>query len=509
MNVVHTLAALETAITSVAPTKKIGLVPTMGALHAGHGSLIQRARVETDFVVVSIFVNPLQFGANEDLDRYPRQLESDRLFCEKLGVDLIFAPTEAAMYPQGEPVQILPPPSMTTGLCGRFRPGHFVGVATVVVKLLQLVRPAIAYFGEKDAQQLAIIKRLVQDLHIPVTVRGCPIVREPSGLALSSRNQYLSSTEKAEAIALYQALQAAQNLFQTGERKAESLIAAAKEVIARCPGVQLQYLELVDPETLAPLPMVQKSGLLAIAAYVGQTRLIDNTMLKTRQPIIAIDGPAGAGKSTVTRQVAEQLNLLFLDTGAMYRAIAYLVLANNIDPQDEQTVAELVSTATIELIPPKEPHEPITVLANNLDVTQVIRTPTVTKQVSVIAAQAVVRQALVKQQQRLGENGGLVAEGRDIGTHVFPDAEVKIFLTATPAERARRRAKDLAAQGETNIDLVKLEAEITERDRLDSTRAIAPLTKAPDAVELITDGLTIDEVVAKIIHIYKGINSAF
>ncbi|ANV86305.1 bifunctional pantoate--beta-alanine ligase/(d)CMP kinase [Picosynechococcus sp. PCC 7117] len=508
MKVVRTLAGLQTAIAQVAPRQKIGFVPTMGALHRGHGSLIQRARVETDFVVVSIFVNPLQFGANEDLDHYPRQWEGDRQFCDDLGVDLIFAPTVAEMYPGPEPVQILPPPGLTSGLCGRFRPGHFTGMATVVVKLLQLVRPAIAYFGEKDAQQLAIIKRLVQDLHLPVTVRGCPIVREPSGLALSSRNQYLSTAEKAEAIALSQALQTAQALFQTGERHAGRLIAAAKETLAKFPGVQLQYLELVDPETLTPLPQVQKSGLLAIAAYVGQTRLIDNTMLKTRQPIIAIDGPAGAGKSTVTRQVAEQLKLLFLDTGAMYRAIAYLVLENNINPQDEVAVAELVSTATITLVPPKAPTEPITVLANNLDVTQAIRTPTVTKHVSVIAAQAAVRQALVKQQQRLGENGGLVAEGRDIGTHVFPDAELKIFLTATPAERARRRAKDLASQGETNIDLGQLEAEITERDRLDSTRAIAPLTKAPDAVELITDNLSIEAVVAKIIHLYKGINQA-
>ncbi|AFY36989.1 pantothenate synthetase [[Leptolyngbya] sp. PCC 7376] len=506
MNLVHTLASLLAALAALTPEKKVGFVPTMGALHAGHGSLIRRARAESDFVVVSIFVNPLQFGENEDLDQYPRTLEGDRQFCEALGVDLIFAPSVDEIYGQEESVEVVPPASMTSGLCGRYRPGHFRGVATIVAKLLQLVHPDIAYFGEKDAQQLAIIKRLVADLYLPIKIQGCPIVREDSGLALSSRNQYLSEQEKSQALGLSQALAAAQSAFQSGECNGETLLAIARQTLQQFPEVKLQYLELVHPETLQPLTTVTESGLLAIAAYVGETRLIDNVVLMntSRKPIIAIDGPAGAGKSTVTRRVADELGLLFLDTGAMYRAIAWLALNNDFDPKEESAVAELVNTATVELKPSADPTKPTIVLANGHDVTTAIRTPEVTAQVSVVAAQGAVRQALVKQQQNIGKQGGIVAEGRDIGTHVFPDAEVKIFLTATPAERARRRAKDLEAQGET-VDLAKLEADITERDRLDSTRKIAPLLKAEDATEIVTDGMTIEAVITKIIGMYQAL----
>ena len=503
MILVKTLAGLQAALAAIAPEKKVGFVPTMGALHAGHGSLISRARVETDFVVVSIFVNPLQFGENEDLDQYPRTLEGDRHFCETLGVDLIFAPSVDEIYGHAESIEVVPPQSMTNTLCGKYRPGHFVGVATIVVKLLQLVRPDVAYFGEKDAQQLAIIKRLATDLYLPVKIQGCSIVREASGLALSSRNRYLSDIEKTQALGLSQALKAAQQAFNSGERDAEKLVAIACQTLNKFSGVKLQYLELVNPATLQPLTTVTESGLLAIAAHVGETRLIDNVMLNSRQPIIAIDGPAGAGKSTVTRRVADELGLLFLDTGAMYRAIAWLVLENGIDPQNEIAVAELVSTATVQLKPSKNSDKPTTVLANGHDVTTAIRTPEVTSKVSVVAAQASVRAALVKQQQDMGKEGGIVAEGRDIGTHVFPDAEVKIFLTATPVERARRRAKDLEAQGET-VDLEKLEADIIERDRLDSTRKIAPLVKAADSVEIVTDGMTIEAVVEKITAMYPS-----
>jgi pantoate ligase/cytidylate kinase len=216
------------------------------------------------------------------------------------------------------------------------------------------------------------------------------------------------------------------------------------------------------------------------------------------EPIIAIDGPAGAGKSTVTKQVAKELGLLFLDTGAMYRAITWLVLEAKIPLDDEAKIAELVNSAKIELTGDR-------VLINGEDVTQTIRTPEVTSKVSQIAALGVVREALVKQQQAIGFRGGIVAEGRDMCTHVFPQAGVKIFLTATVAERARRRRQDLINQGQGELDLEQLEREIARRDEMDSNRAIAPLKKAEDAVEIITDGMTIEAVVDKIISMYRAI----
>jgi pantoate ligase/cytidylate kinase len=216
------------------------------------------------------------------------------------------------------------------------------------------------------------------------------------------------------------------------------------------------------------------------------------------EPIIAIDGPAGAGKSTVTKQVAKELGLLFLDTGAMYRAITWLVLEAKIPLDDEVKIAELVNSAKIELTGDR-------VLINSEDVTQAIRTPEVTSKVSQIAALGVVREALVKQQQAIGFRGGIVAEGRDMCTHVFPQAGVKIFLTATVAERARRRRQDLINQGQGELDLEQLEREIARRDEMDSNRAIAPLKKAEDAVEIITDGMTIEAVVDKIISMYRAI----
>jgi pantoate ligase/cytidylate kinase len=485
----------------------------MGALHGGHGSLIKRAVAETDLVVLSIFVNPLQFGPQEDLARYPRPFDGDRQLAKSLGVAVIFAPTVASLGistdPNGNSHQttVLPPPEMTEVLCGAHRPGHFQGVATIVTKLFTIICPDVAYFGEKDAQQLAIIRRLVQDLNLTVTIRGCPTVRSPSGLALSSRNQYLSETEKQDAAVIFRSLQRAVTVYHQGERRVREVLNVVKQTLGTVPTVKLQYLELVDAATLTPIADTipdHRPVLLAIAAHVGQTRLIDNVMLKTRSPIIAIDGPAGAGKSTVTRQVADRLGLTYLDTGAMYRAIAWLIWEQNIDPQDQAAVAEQTSQAEIELIPRPAPQ--LTgVKVNGQEVSDAIRTPEVTSLVSAIAAQAAVREKLLHLQRAYGERGGVVAEGRDIGTHVFPDAELKIFLTASVAERARRRFNDFQSQGKTNIDLKTLEADIAHRDHLDSTRAIAPLTKAADAIEMITDGLSIDQVIGNIIALYQNL----
>ena len=505
MRLFKTVAGLRTYLASVRENQTIGLVPTMGALHEGHISLIRRAMSEVDRVVVSIFVNPLQCSPQEDLAKYPRQLETDAQLCEQLGVAAIFAPTpdEMGINSTSEPsTQVIPPAQMLSVLCGPFRPGHFQGVATIVTKLLTIVEPNMAYFGEKDGQQLAIIRRLVKDLNLPVVIKGCPIIREPSGLAYSSRNQYLTATQQQEAIALYKGLQAAKQAFITGERETQALISCVKEQLTSHSAIEVQYIECVHAQTLEPLDTIEETGLLAIAAYIGSTRLIDNIILRVRQPIIAIDGPAGAGKSTVTRQVALALNLTYLDTGAMYRAMAWLVLHSDIATEDESAIAELVSQATLEFIPPRD-QQPLQVIINGENVSQAIRTPEVTALVSPISAYAAVREKLVTYQQELGKLGGIVAEGRDIGTNVFPDAEVKIFLTASVEERARRRLKDFQAQGEDNISLQQLEKDIQQRDYQDTHRTLAPLRKASDAIELNTDGLTVEEVINKIIHLVQ------
>ncbi len=259
-------------------SQSIGLVPTMGALHLGHQSLLDRARHENAVAIVSIFVNPLQFGANEDLDRYPRQLELDRVICEQAGVDALFVPTVESMGIKDLLTQVIPPLAMMSTLCGRTRTGHFQGVATIVTKLLNIVRPDRAYFGEKDAQQLAIIRRIVADLNISVEIVGCPTVRAASGLALSSRNQYLSPIGRSQAAVIYRSLQQAQTLA-VPEINAEKLLAAVTTELDTVPEFQLEYLELVDLDTLQPIDTVDKLALLAIAGRIEGTRLIDNTIV--------------------------------------------------------------------------------------------------------------------------------------------------------------------------------------------------------------------------------------
>jgi pantoate--beta-alanine ligase len=252
--------------------KTIGLVPTMGALHAGHRRLLEIARAETDVVVATIFVNPTQFNRAEDLDRYPRTLDQDLDVCRAAGVDLVFAPSPAEMYPQ-EPRTWVDVPALAEHLCGPGRPGHFRGVATVVMKLFQIVQPDRAYFGEKDAQQLAIIRRMVKDLDVLVTVVPVTTVREPDGLAMSSRNRHLTPEERQRAIVLSQALFAARDLVLSGERSAETIRTSVAPLFD---AVQLEYFSIVDPETLTPVDRIDALALIAGAIWLGTTRLIDN-----------------------------------------------------------------------------------------------------------------------------------------------------------------------------------------------------------------------------------------
>jgi pantoate--beta-alanine ligase len=256
-----------------------GLVPTMGALHQGHISLVRAARKECDRVAVSLFVNPLQFGPNEDLAKYPRNLDRDRALLEKEGVKVLFAPSVQEMYPV-DAVTYVTVEGLSNKLCGRSRPGHFRGVTTVVAKLFNIVQPDLAFFGQKDAAQVAIIRRMVRDLNIPVQIVSCPIVREEDGLAMSSRNAYLDSPQRKSALVLYRALVRVQEQFDHGERKAVKLIEAGQRVFAEESSVRLDYLEIVDPDTLDPVDEVSRVALVAVAAFVGNTRLIDNIVLK-------------------------------------------------------------------------------------------------------------------------------------------------------------------------------------------------------------------------------------
>lgn len=258
--------------------RRIGFVPTMGALHEGHLSLVRAARAQNDVVVASIFVNPLQFGPAEDLDKYPRQFERDRQLLEAERCDLLFAPEAKDMYPPGA-VTFVEVAELSERLDGKSRPGHFRGVTTVVSKLFHIVEPDTAYFGQKDAAQVAIIRRMVADQNIPVRVMVCPIVREKDGLALSSRNAYLNPEQRKQALVLYRALLRVQTLADRGEREATKLVAAGKEVIAEEPAAKLDYFEAVDPDTLLPVSNIERGALVAAAAWIGSTRLIDNVVL--------------------------------------------------------------------------------------------------------------------------------------------------------------------------------------------------------------------------------------
>lgn len=256
--------------------RSVGFVPTMGYLHEGHISLMKKARKENDFLAVSIFVNPTQFGPTEDLDSYPRDLERDLKLCEEAGVDVVFAPEAGEMYPQDYSTYVTVEGGVTAGLCGKSRPIHFRGVATVVTKLFNIVRPERAYFGQKDAQQVAVIKKMVRDMNQDVQVIACPIVREADGLALSSRNTYLSPSERQDALTLSSSLFGAVGLISAGEKSADAVRRYIESRFSGIESASIDYIEIVDPDTMEPLSLISGRALIAIAVKIGKTRLIDN-----------------------------------------------------------------------------------------------------------------------------------------------------------------------------------------------------------------------------------------
>lgn len=261
-------------------SRSVGLVPTMGALHRGHEALLAAARAENDFVVTSIFVNPIQFDRAEDLANYPRPMDDDLQVCDRHGVDLVFAPSVADIYP-GEQLTFVESPSLSTHLCGAHRPGHFRGVATVVLKLFNIVQPDRAYFGEKDAQQLAIIRRMVEDLNVPVTIVPVATIREPDGLALSSRNKHLTPHEREIAPVLSRALRCAAAAIERGEQPVAAVKERAMAQFESFPEARVEYFEIVDPATLQPVESVTGPVLIAAAMWLGATRLIDNVSFGT------------------------------------------------------------------------------------------------------------------------------------------------------------------------------------------------------------------------------------
>jgi pantoate--beta-alanine ligase len=279
VKICHTIDEMRTACRAARQNqRRFGLVPTMGALHAGHISLVRAARRQCGAVAVSIFVNPTQFGPKEDFSKYPRTFERDRELLEAEGVDVLFAPSTEEIYPPGA-TTFVTVEGLSDKLCGRSRPGHFRGVTTVVSKLFNIIEPDLAFFGQKDSAQAVIIRRMVRDLNLDVEIVVCPIVREPDGLALSSRNAYLDPQQRKQATVLYRSLMQVQSMADRGERDSLRLVAAALDVFKEEPDVQLDYFEIVDRETLDPVANTSKGALVAEAAFVGTTRLIDNIVL--------------------------------------------------------------------------------------------------------------------------------------------------------------------------------------------------------------------------------------
>lgn len=276
--------------------ERVGLVPTMGAFHEGHRSLMRAARADCDLVVVSLFVNPTQFGPNEDLAAYPREPEGDAAIARAEGVDVLFTPSVEEVYPDGPPCTTVHVAGLTEGLCGAARPTHFDGVTTVVTKLFSIVGPARAYFGRKDFQQLAVVARMTRDLNLPVEVVGCPLVREADGLAMSSRNAYLTADERVAARVLSAALRRVADAVVAGERDPQRAVALVQETVAQQPAVALEYAELRDARSLEPVERIDGECVLAIAAQVGRARLLDNVVVDVRGDAVQVDLGVRAGE---------------------------------------------------------------------------------------------------------------------------------------------------------------------------------------------------------------------
>ena len=478
----------------------ISFIPTMGNLHKGHLKLIEEAnKHNSDTTLISIFVNPLQFENKKDFTLYPKSIEKDIELAFKAGANAIFIPRQEEIFPKNESdiCYLKASSKLSSTLCGVKRVGHFDGVCTVVYRLLTLIQPKKILLGEKDWQQLLILKEMVKEMQFNVEFQSIATVRDFDGVPFSSRNNLLSTLERKNLKLFSQELLNIQREF-TKEEKLDN-----KKIISKINklNITIEYLELVNPFTLEKSNSDENITLLAGAILCGNTRLIDHVFLMKRKPIIAIDGPAGAGKSTVTKLIAKELNLLYLDTGAMYRALSWYFIKEKIQYKNKKELSK--SLKNISIVFKLNNKSSQDVYINNYCVTEDIRTPKISSIVSSIAEISEVRDFLVNEQRKIGYSGGLVAEGRDIGTHVFPNAELKIFLTASIDERARRRKLELEKTRSMKINLLDLKEQIKNRDLTDSTRKISPLKKAKDAIEIYTDGSSIVDIVKQIVDLFN------
>ena len=480
--------------------KVISFIPSMGNLHIGHKGLILEAKKSPDnLVLLSIFINPLQFNDKEDLRNYPRTINKDIELAFSCGIDAVFIPDKDEIFPKNENLIEYQTASkeLSKKLCGKFREGHFDGVCTVVYRLINIVKPEIMFLGEKDWQQLLIIKKMISKQNIKVLIKSIDTQRDIDGVPFSSRNNNLLESEREKLKSFSIELVNTKKLFnQTKKIDLTEIIERLKDK-----DIEVEYLEHVNAFNLRKSTSEMNITMLAGAIICGKTRLIDHVFLMKRKPIIAIDGPAGSGKSTITKLIAKKLNFIFLDTGAMYRALSWYLIREKINYENSKELNSFLSNISIKFKSVSVSKQ--NVIINDHDVTENIRTQEISSIVSSIASIKEVREFLVKEQRNIGKTGGIVAEGRDIGSKVFPNAELKIFLTATINERAKRRKNELEGMGHGNIDFENLKNEIAKRDFNDSNRSISPLAKAEDAIEIISDGYTINEVVEKILLIYS------
>ena len=479
---------------------EINFVPTMGNLHKGHEKLIETANNQKNgYTLVSIFVNPLQFDCKEDLKNYPKTTDDDQSIAFQSGADAIFIPKAKDLFPANylQYHTIKASVELNSTLCGLNRVGHFDGVCTVVYRLLKLVNPKYLFLGEKDWQQLLIVRNMIKEMKLDIKIKSISTLRDHDGVPLSSRNSLLKKSERAKLIFFSKKLKEAKEIFE--KEKSLDVNKLIKQIELK--DIKIEYLKVVDAFSLKEKITSEKISMLAGAIKCGHTRLIDHVFLMKNKPIIAIDGPAGSGKSTVTKLIARKLKLLYLDTGAMYRAVSWYLIKNDINYSSKDDLSK--GLKNISIIFKSDADDNQAVLINDIDVTKAIRAQEINSLVSKIASIDEVRAFLLNEQRKLGKKGGLVAEGRDIGTTVFPYAALKIYLTASINERAKRRKLELEQNGYDNLDFSIIREQIKQRDHNDMNRTNSPLKKAKDAISIESDGLSVEEIVEKIVDIYN------